>query len=83
MPEKTMEERKLYNAQYYAENKKKIIAKLCSKEKCGLCGREIIHNNVNQHMKTKLCQKTFQRLQYIKNMTQTAPVELVKNNTLG
>lgn len=53
--------RKEYNKKYYAEHKKQIIEKLCSKVECPFCNRLIIYNHLEKHKKTALC-KRFQNI---------------------
>ena len=52
------QEAKAYNKEYYAKNKKAIIAKMCEPVTCKLCGRSVIANNLKKHIKSAICAKT-------------------------
>lgn len=47
-----------YNKDYYAKNKKLILAKACEKVTCKLCLRTVISNNLQKHYKSVICAKT-------------------------
>ena len=47
------QEAKAYNKEYYAKNKKAIIAKMCEPVTCELCGRIFIANNLKKVVKFK------------------------------
>ena len=49
------EERKEYNKKYYSERKALIQEKLSTKEQCSYCGRNVCHQNIPKHWKSKLC----------------------------
>lgn len=53
----TAEKRKEYNSKYYASKKIEIAKKLYAKEDCEYCGRSVSHQNMNNHLKTRLCQE--------------------------
>jgi len=46
---------KEYNRKYYAEHKSEIMKKLCTKEKCPLCGKLISHSNMKNHQQKSQC----------------------------
>ena len=41
---------------YYQLNKDKVKAMLFKKETCPFCHRQVTHQNMNKHKKSKLCQ---------------------------
>ena len=47
--------KKEYNKKYYELNKQQIAEKLYTKEKCENCGRVVSHQNMQKHIKSKLC----------------------------
>ena len=49
------EERRQYNKEYYAKNKKEILTKLFTKEECELCGRMVSHQNIFKHRTSSYC----------------------------
>jgi hypothetical protein len=49
------DDRKQYNAIYYAQNKDRIIKTACEKVVCDRCGRTVIKNNITSHQKSKIC----------------------------
>jgi hypothetical protein len=49
------DDRKKYNAIYYAQNKDRIIKTACEKVVCDRCGRTVIFNNIKSHQKSKIC----------------------------
>lgn len=51
------EDRKAYNAKYYAEHKDRIIKAACEKVYCDKCGRSVIKNNIKSHQKSKICER--------------------------
>ena len=53
----TIEERKIYNAKYYTENKKTINEKLLTKIECNLCHKCISKANLERHKLGQSCQK--------------------------
>lgn len=67
------EERKEYNKQYYINNKQKIIEKATTKIACSLCGRVVINNNINNHMKSKLCLNTQNKNKFINDRLESSP----------
>ena len=50
-----IEERRAYNKDYYAKNKKEILGKLFTKEECELCGRMVSHQNILKHRTSSYC----------------------------
>lgn len=60
---KVNEDRKGYNAIYYAQNKRKLLNKASKKEICKCCGRVVAHMNMKRHMKTKLCKQLYETQQ--------------------
>ncbi|MEY3751756.1 MAG: hypothetical protein RLZZ354_297 [Pseudomonadota bacterium] len=59
------ENRKLYNKQYYENNKNKILTKLTSKVNCEFCNRKISACNLNKHYTLPICERTQQKNKYI------------------
>ena len=49
------EDKKKYNAEYYAKNKAKIAEKLYQKEECPICQRKVSHQNMIKHRKSSYC----------------------------
>lgn len=60
---KVIEDRKGYNASYYAQNKQQLLNKASKKECCELCGRMVAHMNMRRHQKTKLCKRNYEEQQ--------------------
>jgi hypothetical protein len=62
------EERKLYNATYYAVNREIILKDLCSRVTCDYCGRTVIKNNILIHERSEICkghrQRKFEKEQF-------------------
>lgn len=52
---------KEYNAKYYSKNKEKLIANLCEKVQCNICGKLITKNRLKLHKTTALCGRTLQQ----------------------
>lgn len=52
---------KEYNAKYYTKNKEKLIANLCEKVECNICGKFITKNRLKLHKTTALCKRTLQQ----------------------
>ena len=46
---------KSYNKEYYEKNKQRIKEQLLKKVQCSLCNREVNHQNLPRHKKSKLC----------------------------
>jgi hypothetical protein len=68
------EERKAYNATYYAVNRELILKDLCSRVECQYCGRTVIKNNILIHEKSEICKRHRERrleLQKFKQITET------------
>ncbi len=53
----TIEERKIYNEKYYADNKKRIAVLLLTKVGCPLCSKFISKSNLERHKIGKSCIK--------------------------
>lgn len=60
---KVIDDRKSYNASYYAQNKQQLLNKASKKECCELCGRMVAHMNMRRHQKTKLCKRLYDKQQ--------------------
>ncbi len=54
---KVIEDRKGYNASYYAQNKQQLLNKASKKEECPCCYKMISHVNMPRHLKSKLCKR--------------------------
>lgn len=67
------EERKEYNSSYYINNKNKILDKAKEKKQCSLCGRVVINNNLNNHMRSKLCLNTQNKNKFINDRLELSP----------
>ena len=59
------ENRKLYNKQYYENNKDKILEKLTSKVNCEFCNRQVSYENLNKHYTLPICERTQVKNNYI------------------
>ena len=59
------ENRKLYNKQYYENNKNKILEKLTSKVNCEFCNRKVSYANLNKHYTLAICERTQAKIKYI------------------
>ena len=44
-----------YNNAYYEKNKERIKEQMFRKEICQFCSREVNHQNIARHKKSKLC----------------------------
>ena len=55
------EQRKAYNATYYAVNREIILKDLCSKVVCEYCNRTVIKNNILIHERSEICKRHRQR----------------------
>ena len=53
----TPEERKVYNEQYYANNKKRIADMMLKKVECPYCNRQVTFYNLPRHQTTQLCHR--------------------------
>ena len=53
----TIEERRVYNEQYYLANKKRIADMLLKKVECPFCNRNVAHSSLQRHQTTQLCIK--------------------------
>jgi len=51
----TNDERRVYNVQYYQNNKKRISDILLKKVECPFCSREIAYSSLQRHQTTPLC----------------------------
>ena len=60
---KVIDDRKSYNASYYAQNKQQLLNKASKKECCELCGRIVAHMNMRRHQKTPLCKRLYDKQQ--------------------
>lgn len=61
--EKTRE----YNKMYQEANKDKIKAKMCAKEDCPFCLKQVQHQWMSKHQNSKLCEKKRKLLNRIRN----------------
>lgn len=52
---------KEYNAKYYSKNKRKLIANLCEKVQCNICGKSITKNNLKLHKSKPICRNTLEQ----------------------
>lgn len=52
---------KEYNARYYAKNKTKLIASLCEKVECNVCGKLITKNRLKLHKSKPICKNTLEQ----------------------
>ncbi len=59
------EQRKLYNQQYYQNNKNKILEKLTSKVNCEFCNRTVSFANLQKHYILPICKATQEKNKYI------------------
>ena len=59
---KTPEERKAYNAEYYAKHKQHITEILLVRIDCPHCGKPITKTNLKQHTLSASCQKNREQL---------------------
>lgn len=60
------EERKIYNKNYYENNKAQILSKACLKIECEFCKRTIINNNLLKHQTLPICKRKANLLKQIK-----------------
>jgi len=66
---------KEYNANYYSKNKTKLLANLCEKIECNVCGRKVTKNGLKLHKSKAICRNTLlQKLQDEKTIND------IKNN---
>ena len=56
-----------YSKKYYNDHKAELIAKICVKQTCVFCGREVQKVNMSKHKKTELCKRMQQRAVEDKN----------------
>ena len=54
--QETKKQEKEYNKLYYAKNKAKILAQMCTKEKCKICNKQVNHQHMVRHQRSALCQ---------------------------
>jgi len=78
---------KEYNKSYYERNKKKIIESMMIKEHCPMCNKLVSHQQINKHMKSKLCMRKRQttlkhRLITLKQETDNKTIKLNIDNLL-
>ena len=59
------EQRKLYNKEYYQNNKTKILEKLKSKVNCEFCNRQVSFCNLQKHYVLPICKTTQDKNKYI------------------
>ena len=59
------EQRKLYNQEYYQNNKTKILEKLKSKVNCEFCNRQVSFCNLQKHYVLPICKTTQLKNKYI------------------
>jgi hypothetical protein len=59
------EQRKLYNQEYYQNNKTKILEKLKSKVNCEFCNRQVSFCNLQKHYVLPICKTTQDKNKYI------------------
>ncbi len=59
------EQRKLYNQQYYQNNKDRILTKLTSKVNCEFCNRTVSFCNLQKHYVLPNCKTTQDKNKYI------------------
>ena len=59
------EQRKLYNKEYYQNNKDKILTKLNSKVNCEFCNRTVSYANLAKHYVLPICKATQKKNNYI------------------
>ena len=64
------EQRKLYNQEYYQNNKTKILEKLKSKVNCELCNRQVSFCNLQKHYVLPICKATQLKNKYISERQQ-------------
>ena len=81
-----LEERRIYNKEYYEKNRNKILQKACSKVKCEFCDRNIILNNLLKHQQSSICKKKsilkFERERRLRELQELAnqTIEPVNND---
>ncbi len=59
------EQRKLYNKQYYENNKDRILTKLTSKVNCEFCNRQVSFANLQKHYVLPICKTTQLKNKYL------------------
>ncbi len=59
------EQRKLYNQEYYQNNKNKILEKLKTKVNCEFCNRTVSFSNLQKHYVLPICKATQKKNNYI------------------
>ncbi len=64
------EQRKLYNKEYYQNNKDKILTKLNSKVNCEFCNRTLSFCNLKKHYLLPICKTTQDKNKYISERQQ-------------
>lgn len=62
-------DRKKYMKEYYNLNKKAVINKMLTKEKCKYCDRNVAHQQMHKHQLTGYCKKRrLQNMAILKEM---------------
>lgn len=54
---KSTEEMREYNKRYYQQKREEILRHVLKKVQCPDCGRQVNHQNLTSHRRTKLCQR--------------------------
>ena len=66
---------KEYNARYYSKNKAKLIANLCEKVDCNICGKSITKNRLKIHKSKPICRNALEQ-----KLRDAKTIQDVKNN---